>query len=448
VDARAADRLAAVALAATVGVFLAVSWLYATRIPKWNAPDEPAHYNYIRQIAETGTLPVLLPGSYDVREVEARMSARFPDSMPVDWMHYESHQPPLYYLIATPVYLASTGVDLDARVLALRAFTSLIGAGAVLLAFLAVRTVFPAERGLALATSGVIAFVPMFVAMSAAVGNDALATAVLTGALLMLFRCLRGARTRGFDAAVGVVVGLALLTKVSAYIAVLLAIAAYALAEIDRAGARRSWGAAIGSAARRLGVVLGVAAIVSGWWFMRNVATYGLLDPFGLRRHDLVVAGQPLTGGITFEALRHFALTLFRSFWAQFGWMGIVAEDRVYWALALLTGTSALGLVVLAVRAIRGLVRVPTVQRDAIVLLVGTWILAMLATVLYNLTYLQPQGRYLFPALLPMALGLSAGLGALTPRILRPAALAGLVCCLTLLALLCLYRYVVPYFAD
>ncbi|MDI6834774.1 MAG: MarR family winged helix-turn-helix transcriptional regulator, partial [Rhizobiaceae bacterium] len=32
-------------------VYLALASLYAIRTPAWQAPDEPAHYNYIRQIA-------------------------------------------------------------------------------------------------------------------------------------------------------------------------------------------------------------------------------------------------------------------------------------------------------------------------------------------------------------------------------------------------------------
>jgi 4-amino-4-deoxy-L-arabinose transferase-like glycosyltransferase len=448
VNSPSTDRLQLVGLAVIVLVFLALCWLYATHVPKWNAPDEPAHYNYIRQIAETGTLPILQPGDYDVRQVEARMSAHFPDSMPVDWMRYESHQPPLYYLLATPVYLATAGLDIGTRVLALRAFTSLIAAGAVVLVFVTVRSAFPADRWIALPTAGSAAFVPMFVAMGAAIENDSLATAIVTGALALLASCLRGSRGRRFDIAVGLILGLALLTKVVAYVSVFLTIAAYVMAETDRAEANPDARSVIGRAGRRLGLVLGVAAIVSGWWFVRNVFTYGLLDPFGLRRHDLIVAGQPLTGGITTEALRHFVLTLFRSFWAQFGWMGIVAEERVYWVLAFVSVASAIGLALLAVRAATGRVRVSRPQRDVVILMLGAWLLVLLATLLYNLTYLQPQGRYLFPALLPASLGLSAGLGALTPRILRPVVFLGLLCCLALLTLICLYRYVVPYFAT
>jgi len=46
-------------------VYIAIATLYAINTPKWQTPDEPAHFNYIRYIAETGTLPVLQRGDYD-----------------------------------------------------------------------------------------------------------------------------------------------------------------------------------------------------------------------------------------------------------------------------------------------------------------------------------------------------------------------------------------------
>ena len=35
------------------GYFI-VAGLFAIRVPAWQAPDEPAHYNVVRQIAELG----------------------------------------------------------------------------------------------------------------------------------------------------------------------------------------------------------------------------------------------------------------------------------------------------------------------------------------------------------------------------------------------------------
>ena len=38
---------------------------YATLTPIWQNPDEPAHYNYIAFVADTGGLPELKPGDWD-----------------------------------------------------------------------------------------------------------------------------------------------------------------------------------------------------------------------------------------------------------------------------------------------------------------------------------------------------------------------------------------------
>ena len=51
-----------------VPILLAYGYLavgYARATPRWNNPDEPAHVNVIRQIATTGTLPVLTEGDWD-----------------------------------------------------------------------------------------------------------------------------------------------------------------------------------------------------------------------------------------------------------------------------------------------------------------------------------------------------------------------------------------------
>ena len=70
----------------------------------WQAPDEPAHYNYVRALAEGGGFPVMEPGDYDQTYLSRLTSEGFPPALPVDAVEYEDHQPPLYYLLATPVY--------------------------------------------------------------------------------------------------------------------------------------------------------------------------------------------------------------------------------------------------------------------------------------------------------------------------------------------------------
>ena len=45
-------------------VYLIIGVLYAIYTPAWQAPDEPAHYNYIRQLA-SGRLPIIEADDYD-----------------------------------------------------------------------------------------------------------------------------------------------------------------------------------------------------------------------------------------------------------------------------------------------------------------------------------------------------------------------------------------------
>ena len=86
-------------------IYLVVGALYATYTPVWQIPDEPAHYNYVRSLAEGRGFPVMAPGDYDQVYLERLTSERFPPELSVDAVQYEDYQPPLYYLLATPIYL-------------------------------------------------------------------------------------------------------------------------------------------------------------------------------------------------------------------------------------------------------------------------------------------------------------------------------------------------------
>ncbi|MDH4137822.1 MAG: hypothetical protein OEW09_14065, partial [Anaerolineae bacterium] len=43
-------------------IYLVVGTLYALLTPPWQVPDEPAHYNYVRFVAENLRYPVLQMG--------------------------------------------------------------------------------------------------------------------------------------------------------------------------------------------------------------------------------------------------------------------------------------------------------------------------------------------------------------------------------------------------
>ena len=74
--------------------FVLVGAMYADGIPAWQAPDEPAHYNYIRQLA-MGNVPVITAQDYDEAYRSRIVGEGFPSDLSVEPLTYEDWQPPL-----------------------------------------------------------------------------------------------------------------------------------------------------------------------------------------------------------------------------------------------------------------------------------------------------------------------------------------------------------------
>ena len=127
-----------------VALYLLIGGLYAVYTPAWQAPDEPAHYNYVRYLAENGRFPVLHHGDYPHAYLEQIKAARFPPEMPIDPIRYEFWQPPLYYMLATPFYRLFDGALVPLRLLSL-----VLGAGVVALAYAIALAIRPGDTTLA-----------------------------------------------------------------------------------------------------------------------------------------------------------------------------------------------------------------------------------------------------------------------------------------------------------
>ena len=162
-------------------IYLMIGVLYIIFTPAWQAPDEPAHYNYIRQLAE-GHLPVIEPGDYDQEYlVEVVFVSGFAPQYSIEPIEYEDWQPPLYYLLQTPIYVVN-----DGSLAAMRLLSLILGAGVIVLAYALVLKLAPQEQWLALTTAVFIAFLPQHMAMVSSANNDALAELLLAAILYML----------------------------------------------------------------------------------------------------------------------------------------------------------------------------------------------------------------------------------------------------------------------
>ena len=394
-------------------LYATLGTLYAVLTPPWQVPDEPAHFNYVKYIATEGRLPELRQGDYPHDYLEELKRRRFPLDMPIDGIRYEFHQPPLYYLLLAPIYRLAGVYPSLPMLLTLRLCTLLLGVASLWVGYRVVGAIYPDRPLLAVGTAGFAATLPMHLAMTAAVNNDVLAELLL--GLVTLSLVTKGGMRWSMKRTMllGALLGLCLLTKLQAYVG--FGIALFAL-RYDAWRLRHNSGAYPWRLVFTRALILGgVALALASPWLLRNARVYGLDDLWAQGRHAEVVAGQLTTADYVTQVglptfLRRLVVTTFQSFWGQFGWMGVVLHPRFYLGALALCGIAGLGLVHYAASWLRQGHRLPLETRRGLGLLAVWALLTTAGFVWYNLWYVQHQGRYLFPAIVPWGLFFALGM--------------------------------------
>jgi 4-amino-4-deoxy-L-arabinose transferase-like glycosyltransferase len=292
---------------ACVAVALANGLAWSLIVPPFEVPDENAHYAYVAQIAERGTVPrnVLPEGVLSPAEDATLSAVDFYEIVgeiknPAPWSELQqrgvqaaenshlstrgsgdalsaTNNPPLYYALeAIPYKIGSSGSVLD-RLALMRALSVLMGAGTVLLAYLFLRELLPARRYAWSAGALVVALQPLFAFMSGGVNNDNLLYMMAAGTFYALARVFRRGLTTANGALLGAFLGLGIVAKLTLLGFVPAALLAVALA------VRRAWSrnrsVAIRGAAWAVG--LGAAPVVIYIGLNRFVWKRGVL-PAGI----------------------------------------------------------------------------------------------------------------------------------------------------------------------
>ncbi len=378
-------------------LYLVSACLHAFLVPTGqtgyqNAPDEAAHVQFARAVAHGH-----LPTHADDR-----------GSPPA----YEWHQPPLYYVLAAPFSFLGDR--------AIRGVSIICGLLSLLLIFRGVRLLFPNDPQLAVLALGIAALTPTHIAITSTVNNDALLELCFSWTLLLLIASLLGGFTRWRACWLGVALAAALLTKATALL--LIPVVLLALILVTRTG--EAWREVVGNALYSAGFAL----VLTGWWFVRNMRLYGELVP--IKTFNQAFGGtataakmQAAWGGMGPYLLRTGQWS-FQSFWAVFGTPesaklgipiflpGALLGPQLYGIISLVVVASLVGMGLLHLRCKTEFTQV---QIFAIWLLAATLLLVGLAFVGFLLKYFQAQGRYLYPAMLPISLFLALGWRALFP---------------------------------
>jgi hypothetical protein len=297
----------------------------------------------------------------------------------------------------------------------LRSVGVLLGIGTILLTFATVREVFPSVEHvpLALCASSLVALLPQFTFMSSVVNNDNAATLLGAASCYWMARLL-GRGTRLVDAAVlGMLLGLAFLTKMNNLIYLPVGLLVLAVSRVRMGVATTATARVNGrllSASRSLGlrllsvvVGLGVCLLVCGWWYLRNVLVYG--DALATGAVNEMAAVVVPTHASTFDPFAPGAwavqlFTVIGTHFGAFGWVVIKPPVIFYLVYMTLLVLAALGLVGELVR------RKLSMRQMAQVALAALVVGLFYASMVYNIV---GQGRLLYPTLAFTSLLIAAG---------------------------------------
>jgi 4-amino-4-deoxy-L-arabinose transferase-like glycosyltransferase len=376
---------------------LALSVLFALRVPLDGNPDENAHMEYLRQmIAHRGFVKFVADPTYHLAEV---------------------HQPPLYYLLALPVYLAFNGA-----LPAVRLVAALAQLGTVALVFYVCRDLLPRRYDVAVGAAALVAFLPTQAQLGAAVSNDALTTLIASVIFWRLGRLVARPEPPTLrDAGVlGLWFGVGLLTKTSIMQLGPALVAAYVLA----ACARRL-------TAREAALHCGLALLVGG--LLASPSIYTKTGPNFSPRQIMEASGWSVA-----DYGRNVGVRSFASFWyflpPNLPFKSFAGPLPPFLVVLILALGGLLGIYKWAKvgQAEEGVPR-----RLALLFAVGVLLLVPFF-IRFVSTVFQAQGRYFLPGLLPVAvitvLGWSS-FGAPRRRLAWALVPGGVLLCIALVAL-------------
>lgn len=387
-------------LAIPIGLYLVLSLIYIFAIPIGESPDEPGHLQCIEQVSQYNRIPIVEPkpvwGESWSRSVI--ISGRMCYHMPLYYLIGGTIQHVTAFVTQTPQQFEFPPTNPEfiksrvmffhddkasfwdlpetPAVISTRLLSICLGAMTIWGSYYIARRVFPDKPILPILAATLVAGLPQFVYLSRSINNDALATALAVGILMILITV---GHPKRFVAA-ALLSSLAVLTKLTISFVVIAVIITW-IAEFFIFHTQRKQ-------------YIKVLLISLSIWV--GVALLIMLQPT-LREHISRGSGE-------FSAIWDEALTLVywrnvltmtaSSGWVRFGWMNVPApqwQANGWWLGILVTGLIGL---------IATWYRQKTEHLRLILFILGIWMAGILAVFIkINLNRFQPQFRFMLASL-------------------------------------------------
>jgi len=409
------DRNEKLIVGLLVGIFSIVALSYSLG-PILEGPDEIGHYRYVRVLVETKALP----NPFELQE---------------DVGGGQYHHPPMYYALQAPLAALIDDVDFNdvleranpfagyafaepgndnktglvhaesegfpytgsptaLRVHLIRLVSVLLGTGTLLVCYQIACLVWPARVLPRLMTITFVAFMPQFTYMNSVINSSVLLYFLSTLSLLLLLRLMIHGYNIGRSVALGVALGLVLLTKVNATFLV------FPVGLALLMDFRKSWKYAF--------LILGLVLAIAAWWYIRNLVLFGNIT--GITALDASQPGELIQAPLP-EAIRIAWQRLpfaYQTFWARFGGAFIPLAPGVYKAYNVLTLLIVIGVVTRLMFLTQkhntdSQQRAQSVRIGMIVAVYGlSWLLLLF--VYSTQAWSGIQGRYVFPGIVSLGI--------------------------------------------
>jgi hypothetical protein len=350
--------------------------VYAVVTPTFYAPDEQPHFKYVQYLAEKQTLPVQTN----------------PIASPTnDWEYY---QPPLYYICLAPLYTFAEWMFRDTAVTVgvLRTVSILLWGMTIFFAIRILDILKVQDSFLRIVVIGMISLLPTYTFISAVINNDNLAIALGSA---ILYLSLQPATFRR-SVLIGILLGMALLTKLTATVYVVMLVLIPAIGMLRKPVNR--------PALLHIALQVGLAAILWTPWGWRNLVVYGSITAEG-------VANILYPWKSIWQALCIPPLSMQKSFWAVSGRSNNINFIYPVPGVALLLVACA-GWIIRLRRKLEPLSGTLAENSNVVIALSLTIAINALLVYRFGVLYGVGQGRFLFPSLIPISLLMGIGLRA------------------------------------
>jgi len=258
----------------TAGIVVALEFHFPTVI------DEEAHFSYVQQIAEHGSLPVLgktetsPEGLALAQGIYPKPTTINPKTYGLGGLSYEAFQPPLYYITAVPAFYA-TGNFRD-KVYAIRLYGVILLIASVTLAGRLSRVVLKERWMIGWSIVMVFFALPGVVVRFATIGDLALAVP-----LAILFATELWTAWDRHSSARYMLAGAALGLCVLSELELVVLVPVFALVVVAEAFQRRSF-----RAWRPLIAAIAIPLVLMAPWFAFNEANYHMLTAGSIAIHE------------------------------------------------------------------------------------------------------------------------------------------------------------------